>query len=248
MDIEDIAMRYPKEVHRAQLLTFEKRRLSPVFPKAYRAQAIGLVEKMHRLMREKDATLVEVNPLILTPEGRLVAADAKVMIDDNSLYRHPELKRHADQYTPLERKAQAYGLHYVELPGERGEIAVIGNGAGLVMASLDLIYYYGGHPASFLDLGGGMGTEAMECALEISLSKPGVKGVFINIFAGITRADEIAEAIVRSKRRRKLRLPLAIRMVGTEEALARKKLEAAGLELSSSMDACVKGIIRRVRP
>lgn len=246
MDIEDVANKYPKEVNRHYFLTLENKRVEKLFPKLYRKQLADMVVKLHQLMVEKDATLVEVNPLMLTKQGTLIAGDAKIIIDDNTLYRHPEFKKYTGEYSAIEQKARAYGLHYVELPQPKGNIAVIGNGAGLVMASLDLIYYYGGHPASFLDLGGGTGVDIMEKALEISLSKPGIRGVFINIFAGITRADEIAEAIVHFKQKQRVKIPFAIRMIGTEEMRAKKTLEAAGLTLAPSMENAIKEIIRKV--
>lgn len=246
MDVEEVTQKYPKEVKRYHFTVFEKARLATVFPKEHRKRLVALAAGLHRLMKEKDAILAEINPLILTNQGALIAADAKVIIDDNALFRHPEFRKCLEEYSPAEQKARTYGLHYVELPQPKGSIAVIGNGAGLVMASLDLVYYYGGHPASFLDLSGGTGKEAMEKALEITLSKKEVRGVLVNVFAGITRADEIAEAIVHFKNRQKVTLPFAIRMIGAEETRAEKILEEAGLPYTSSMETAIKDIIKKV--
>jgi succinyl-CoA synthetase beta subunit len=247
MDIEDIARSSPKSIRRCHLDAFDARKASRLFPKAYRKQATAIARRMHQLMIDKDATLVEINPLALTKRGELVAADAKVIIDESALFRQPELRRLDAQRTPAEREAKEAGMTYVALPGEKGSIAVIGNGAGLVMASLDLVYYYGGHPASFLDLGGGADEQAMEKALAISLGKPGVKGLLVNVFAGITHARGIADAIVRSSARARAKIPLIIRLAGTEQEEARRILERAGMAVSSSMEDGVKAVVRRTR-
>jgi succinyl-CoA synthetase beta subunit len=196
---------------------------------------IPLIEAMHKLMKELDAELVEINPLVLV-EGKLIAADAKIRIDDNSLFRHPEFE---EKKSGLETKAKEAGLNYVEL---EGNIAVIGNGAGLVMATLDILANFGGKPANFLDVGGGASVEKMEKALEIALLKPDVKGIFINIFGGITRCDEIAEGIVNYTKKNKISIPIVVRMIGTNEAKGKDILSKAKIHCLASMEECAKKI------
>ncbi|MDR7434773.1 MAG: ADP-forming succinate--CoA ligase subunit beta [Armatimonadota bacterium] len=175
---------------------------------------------LYRLLREEDAELAEINPLALT-DGHLVAIDAKLILDDNASYRHPD--RPADQeMTELERMAKEHDLSYVELDGD---IAIIGNGAGLVMATLDMVAHFGGRPANFLDVGGGASTEAMKQALAIATRKPGIRVLFVNIFGGITRCDDIARGIVENRPS----VPMVVRLTGTNEEEGRAILEAQGI-------------------
>lgn len=175
---------------------------------------------LYRLACERDAELAEINPLALC-QGRWLAVDAKVVVDDNARPRQPHLPAD-EETTELEQLAREYDLSYVELSGD---IAIIGNGAGLVMSTLDMVAHFGGRPANFLDVGGGASTEAMRRALDLALRKPGVRALLINIFGGITRCDDVARAIAASPPP----VPTSIRLTGTNEEEGRRILQAAGM-------------------
>jgi len=181
-----------------------------------------LFKKMLQIAKDKDATLVEINPLILS-NHKLYAADSKIIIDDNALYRQ-------------KFKGEKEGGNYVELDGD---IGIIGNGAGLVMATLDTLAYYQGRPANFLDVGGGSSTEVVEKAIDKVLENSNVKKLFINIFAGISRCDEVAKGIVNKK----IKIPMVIRMVGTNQEEGRKILEDNGIKAFDSMEECAREIV-----
>jgi len=200
----------------------------------------SIIFKLGKIMQDKDAELIEINPLAITPEG-FEALDAKLVIDDNSLYRHKEFEvdlKESQEFTEIEKAAKEAGLAYVELDGDVG---IIGCGAGLVMASLDVINHYGGKPANFLDIGGGANSENMKKALDIINMKEGLKAIFINIFGGITKCDEIAQGILEYNPK----VPVYVRMMGTNEKKAKEILNSAGYELYQSMqeaaEAAVKG-------
>jgi len=190
----------------------------------------------YRLALDFDAELAEMNPLVEMPEGNFVAADTRLIIDDNALYRHQELQKRPmeeAEMTKQELAAQKSGLAYVKLDGDVG---IIGNGAGLVMATLDAIQLYGGKPANFLDVGGGASSDMMATALDIVLSDPNVKVVFINILGGITRCDEVANGILEAKKRVGFTKPMVIRLVGTNEDEGRRILTEAGVHVLDSME------------
>jgi succinyl-CoA synthetase beta subunit len=200
-----------------------------------------IVARMYKLFVSKDCTLVEINPLCELADGGYIALDAKVVIDDNALFRHPELQKYkTDDYTDLEKEAKQNNLSYVELDGD---IAVIGNGAGLVMATLDTLAHFGGQVANFLDVGGGANAEQMKKALTIALKKSGVKKIFINIFGGITRADEIAKGLVEFRDEFGLKIPVVLRVVGTHEAEAKKILTAAHIDFSDDIEAAARKVV-----
>jgi succinyl-CoA synthetase beta subunit len=180
----------------------------------------AIASTLYRLYWQEDADLAEINPLARVG-GRLLCVDAKLVLDDNAAYRHSD-RPPSEEMTALEREAREHGLAYVELDGD---IAVIGNGAGLVMSTLDLLAYVGGRPANFLDVGGGASEQSMQTAIDLVQRKPGVRALFINIFGGITRTDDIARGIVR----RPPRVPASIRLTGTNEAEARRILSDAGI-------------------
>ncbi len=195
---------------------------------------LKFMPKLDRMFKELDAELAEINPLALTPNG-LVAADAKVTIDDDALYRHQELPRISEK-TALERKAEELDLAYVEL---EGDIAVMANGAGITMATLDMVQHYGGEPANFLDFGGGADVEKTSQSLELLLgTDPRV--LLINIFGGITRCDVVAEAFVRVKQSQGIELPVSFRLIGTNEEEGRAILEKEGIKTFNSMDEAVR--------
>ena len=192
--------------------------------------------KHYRAAMDFDAELAEMNPLVETKDGKFVAADTRLIIDDNALYRHQEFTSRPmedAELTPQELQAQTSGLAYVKLDGNVG---IIGNGAGLVMATLDAIQLYGGKPANFLDVGGGASADMMAVALDIVLSDPNVKVLFINILGGITRCDEVANGILEAQKRVGLTKPMVIRLVGTNEEEGRRILTDAGIHVLNSME------------
>lgn len=191
---------------------------------------------LYRLFRELDGELAEINPLAVTPKG-LVALDARVILDDNAAFRHADIAATApaDILSPLEKRAREQGLQYVELDGE---IGVVGNGAGLVMATLDLVAHFGGRPANFCDLGGGTGADVTARAIDLVVSHPKVKVLLVNIMAGITRCDDVAKGILTV--REKIKVPAVVRMVGTNQAEGRKILEEAGITALDGMDEAAK--------
>jgi len=196
--------------------------------------------KHYQLTIEQDAELAEMNPLIEKPDGKFVAADTRIIIDDNALYRHPEFKKRPfeeAELTPQEQEAQKSGLAYVKLDGD---IGIIGNGAGLVMATLDAIQLYGGKPANFLDVGGGASSDMMAAALNIVFSDPKVRVVFVNILGGITRCDEVANGILETKKKVGFTKPMVIRLVGTNEEEGRRILTDAGIHVLNSMEEAAK--------
>ncbi len=186
-------------------------------------------------------------PLVIIPDGRVVAADAKINFDDNATYRHPELEamREVAEEDPLERKAKERGLNnYVRLDGDVG---IIGNGAGLVMGTLDIVAREGGKAANFLDVGGGANAALVANALGLVLSDPNVKGVLFNIFGGITRGDEVANGIVQGVKQVELKVPLVIRLSGTNEKEGRQILQDNGYEVAATMEEAAKKIVALTR-
>jgi succinyl-CoA synthetase beta subunit len=185
-----------------------------------------IISGLYEVMVDSDAMLAEINPLTVTEDGKAVAADAKVDIDDSAVYRHPDLAKFESESfaDPVERLASERGLAYVKLDGNLG---VVGNGAGLVMMTLDVIKQAGGKAANFLDIGGGAKAEVMRNAMETVLSDPRVEGIVINIFGGITRGDEVARGLLDAASTLDIRVPVAIRLAGTREAEAREVLEGS---------------------
>lgn len=196
----------------------------------------AIATALYRLLVTEEAELAEINPLARTPEG-LLALDAKVVLDDNAAFRHPD-RPPREEETPLEEAARRAGLAYVELDGD---LAIVGNGAGLVMATLDMVAHFGGRPANFLDVGGGASEEHMAAAIDIALRKPGVRALFINIFGGITRCDDIARAIAAHRPP----VPLVVRLTGTNEEEGRRILEAAGIRAFVDPEAAAREAVAR---
>jgi succinyl-CoA synthetase beta subunit len=210
------------------------------------AEGVGLariIDTLGRIALEKDAELVEINPLIATTSGDIVAADARITIDDNSLFRHPEFQnRSAERVddSPLEAEARHQGLAYVDLSGTVG---IIGNGAGLVMATLDLVDLFGGKPANFLDIGGGARPEIVKKSLLLVMSKPEVRSVLVNILGGITRCDLVAEGVIAGLKEAPVKKPVAVRMIGTNEEEGTRMLADAGVRAFESMEEAVKEVL-----
>jgi succinyl-CoA synthetase beta subunit len=190
-------------------------------------------QALYRCFDATDASLAEINPLILTGDGRVVALDAKLNFDDNALFRHPEIvaMRDLDEEDPLEIEASKYDLNYISLDGN---IACMVNGAGLAMATMDVIKLYGGSPANFLDVGGGATAEKVTAAFKIMLKNPKVRAILVNIFGGIMKCDTIAAGVVAAARQVKLSVPLVVRMKGTNEDLGKKILKDSGLPIISA--------------
>jgi len=228
MEIEDIAARYPEAIVKLPidpkwgLWNYEIRhalKKAGIQVKAH-TRLVSLIENLYRMYREKDCTLVEINPCVLTSEGQVVAVDAKIAIDDSALFRHPEFSKDEESAEdPIEAEAARRGIAYVKLDGE---IGVIGNGAGLVMLTLDEIAKTGKKAANFLDVGGGAQAERVRDCVELVLMDQGVKVLLINIFGGITRGDEVAKGVVQAIQELRVDIPIVARIEGTnaEEALA----------------------------
>ena len=213
----------------------------------YVTQLSNLIQNMYKFFLEKDASLVEINPLIVTETNKLLCLDAKVNFDDNALYRHPEIEKLRDENEEdvYEREASKYDLAYIKLDGNIGCMV---NGAGLAMASLDIIKMYGGEPANFLDVGGGASKEKVSSAFKIILSDTGVKGILVNIFGGIMRCDIIAEGIVAAAKELKISVPLVVRLEGTNVNEGKKILENSSIEIipASNLDDAAKKIVKLV--
>lgn len=202
-------------------------------------QASRIIMQLYDAYRAAGCTLAEINPLITTPGGEVKAIDAKMNIDDNALFRLPDVAAMRDEAAedPAERKAREAGLSYIQLDGDVGCCV---NGAGLAMATMDLVKHYGGDPANFLDIGGSSNPDKVVTAFEIITSDPNVKSILFNIFGGITRCDDVANGIVEATRRIDVRLPIAIRLTGTNEDLAVEILKENGFEAMTDMDEVVK--------
>lgn len=249
MEIEEVAESHPEAIAKLHPepwrgpLPFEVRDL--IFRAGLgplQSQLGPLVGKLYGLARTYDALTIEINPLALTRDGGLVAADGKLEIDDNAMFRHKDL-RGADESDddPLEAEAKRRHLTYVRLDGW---IGVIGNGAGLVMNTLDLVQREGGRAANFLDVGGGAKAEVVHSALELVTSDPHVKGVLINIFGGITRGDEVAKGVIDAWRELRLTLPLVVRLTGTREEEGRRMLQEAGIAPEASATLAARKVVQ----
>src|SRR5919109_3968037 len=232
IDIEEVAATRPEAIRRAAidpllgLRPFHVRRLVGGFPEEAREGAGALLERLYDVLLENDATLVEVNPLAVLKERRVVPLDAKVTIDDNALSRHPDLAAYASAFPvdPTEARARELGLQYVKL---EGQVGIIGNGAGLVMSTLDVVQQAGGAAANLLDLGGGGGADGLAASLEVILSDPAVRSVLVNIFGGITRCDLVARGILEALERVDATVPIVVRLDGTNAEEGRRILAEA---------------------
>ncbi len=241
VDIEEVARTKPEAIHKLAvdpiwgLSDFQARQLAfRLFQDKKKAlKAAGIIQKLYRAFQEVDAQLAEINPLVETPEGELLAVDAKIVVDDNALYRHPDLEqmRDMDYEEPKELEAKAADLSYVKLDGTIGCCV---NGAGLAMATMDVIKHFGGEPANFLDIGGSSRPEKVIKAMEIITSDPNVKVIYFNIFGGITRCDDVARGLVEAFRTMEVKVPLVIRLTGTNEEEGRRILEESGIPLHTA--------------
>jgi len=253
VDIEEVARTAPEKIVRFHvplegLRPYMARNLMrPLFPEfAQAAQAADILMKLHRVFTDGDCSLAEINPLAVTPEGKVIALDAKVILDDNADFRHRDWEDWRDpaEETPGARLARDKGLSYVKLDGDIGCIV---NGAGLAMATMDLIKHYGGEPANFLDIGGSSNPEKVTAALKIITGDSHVRAILFNIFGGITRCDDVANGIVTSLQASPLDVPLVIRLTGTNEDKARQILRDFGLGATTSMDEAVRMVIEKAQ-
>ena len=198
-------------------------------------ECAAMIEGLYRLVLEKDVSLIEINPLVVTTDGHLIALDAKMSFDSNALFRHPDIValRDENEEDPMEIEAARHELSYIKLDGSIGCMV---NGAGLAMATMDIIKLYGSEPANFLDVGGGASKEKVQAAFKVILSDPSVKGILVNIFGGIMRCDIIAEGIVAAAREMAITVPLVVRLEGTNVDLGKEILAKSGLKIVPADD------------
>ena len=243
MDIEEVAAHTPEKIHKvwidpmAGLLDAEADTIAKKIgiPDAAVIQARACLQGLYRAFVEKDAMLAEINPLVLTVDQRVIALDAKMNFDSNALYRHPEIVafRDLDEEDPAEVEASKFDLSYISLDGNIGCLV---NGAGLAMATMDIIKLYGGSPANFLDVGGGANKEKVTEAFKLMLKNPKLSAILVNIFGGIMKCDVIAEGVVAAAREVHLKVPLIVRLEGTNVDLGKKILAESGLAIISASD------------
>ena len=232
IEIEEVARTKPEAIRRVHvhpargLRPYHARRLTGHLPAEAREGAADVLTKASSVLEQTDATLVEINPMVLLTDGTVMALDSKVTVDDNALFRQPDVAALSDSFPidPIEQRAREAGLQYVKLDGEVG---IIGNGAGLVMATLDVVKQAGADAANFLDVGGGASAEVMATSLEVILSDPSVRSVLVNIFGGITRCDLVARGILEALERVTPRVPIVVRLDGTNAEEGRRILAEA---------------------
>jgi len=241
MEIEEVAAHSPEKIHKVAIdpvvgLTdadAEAVALKIGVPPASLGQARAFMQGLYKAFVECDCSLAEINPLILTGDGRVLALDAKLNFDANALFRHPDIVAMRDlaEEDPAEIEASKFDLSYISL---NGNIGCLVNGAGLAMATMDVIKLFGAEPANFLDVGGGATTQKVTEAFKLMLKNPAVKGILVNIFGGIMRCDTIAEGVIAAAREVNLGVPLVVRMKGTNEDLGKKMLKESGLPIISA--------------
>ncbi|MHB2036065.1 MAG: ADP-forming succinate--CoA ligase subunit beta [Nitrososphaerales archaeon] len=252
VDLEVLAHTSPDKIYREEI--------DPILGlHAYQAreaaEAIGLngktanefssiALKIFQIFEAVDADLAESNPLAIRSDGSLVALDSRLTLDDNALYRHPEYRQVDEELTPIEREAQAAGLAFVQLDGD---IGIIGNGAGLVMGTLDVVAHFGGKPANFLDMGGGSNAESVYAAVKLCLKQKNLKAVFVNILGGITKCDDVANGLVRALKESQVKIPFTVRMVGTNEEEGRRILSENGIAFLDSMETAAQAVVKASR-
>lgn len=253
VDIEDVAKSSPGKIARLlidPLTGFNQAETMAMLGKLNvkgddAARLASIINTLYTVTLESDAELVEINPLAKTDSGEFVAADAKMIIDDNALFRHPEFQgkesERAEEYTPVEIEARKQGLAYVDLDGD---IGVVGNGAGLVMATLDLVKHFGGEPANFLDIGGGGNVDITRNGLLLVMSKPKVKAIVLNVLGGITRCDIVAQAVIEAMKQAPQKKPVVVRMMGTNEEEGKRMLDEAGINYYPNMEEAIEQVLK----
>ena len=243
MDIEEIAIKKPEKIITTrvdvekEISDTDCERIIEVFKLEYDAkdQAIDLIKSIYKIFIEKDASLIEINPLVLTKENNILCLDAKINFDDNAIFRHPDISelRDLNEEDPIEIEAKKKELSYIKLDGNIGCMV---NGAGLAMATMDIIKLFGGSPANFLDVGGGASKEQVTAAFKLILSDKKVKGILINIFGGIMRCDVLAQGVVEAAKETNIKIPLVVRLAGTNFEEGKKILDKSGLKILSASD------------
>ena len=252
MDIEETSLTFPDRISRHWIdpgVGFSERDVIDIVSRLNTSQAdaakfASIIGTLYKVTMDYDAELAEINPLAKTPSGEFIAADARIIVDDNALFRHPEFKERGlvrAEDTPREAEARRQKLAYVDLDGD---IGIIGNGAGLVMATLDLVHVFGGKPANFLDIGGGAQVEIIKKAVILVMSKPGVRAVLINILGGITRCDLVAQGIIEGLNESAIKKPIAVRLMGTNEEEGAQILHQAGIYSYSNIEETVKEVLK----
>ena len=253
MDIEEVAATHPDKVAKVWIDPLIGLRPFQVKEACYRAQVppdlipemSRFIEKVYRIFKEQDAILVEINPLALLGSGELIALDGKMETDDNARFRHPDAKGVDEQAEhPLEQRAKELGLSYVKLDGEVG---IVGNGAGLVMTTLDMIQRHGGKAANFLDIGGGAKAEVVKNGLSLILSDSDVKSILINVFGGITRCDEVAKGLLSVIQEMEVHVPIVVRLAGTRAEEGRALLAESNLATAESFQEAAKKAVELAR-
>jgi succinyl-CoA synthetase beta subunit len=256
MDIEEVAERTPEKIHKVAIdpvqgladADADEIALAIGVPREALAQGRALLKALYRCFDETDASLVEVNPLIVSGDKRVLALDAKLNFDDNALFRHPELAalRDFDEEDPAETEASKHDLNYIQL---EGDIGCLVNGAGLAMATMDIIKFYGGAPANFLDVGGGASTEKVTEAFKIMLRNPSLRAILVNIFGGIMRCDVIAQALVDASKAVSLKVPLVVRLEGTNVEQGKQILADSRLPIisASNMADAAQKVVKAAR-
>jgi succinyl-CoA synthetase beta subunit len=250
MEIEEVAAKTPEKIVKVHvdpllgLRDYQARDIAASIdlPREYWKDFAKIAAGLWHVYSETDATLAEINPLVITKDKRMMAVDGKMMIDDNSLYRHTDLAemRDIDEEAPAETEARKYGLSYIKLDGNIGCMV---NGAGLAMTSMDIVKLFGGEPANFLDIGGGAGADKVSAAMRIILSDPNVKAVLLNIFGGITRCDEVAHGILAAMKETQPKVPMVVRLVGTNAEEGRQILADAHMITAETLaDAAKKAV------
>lgn len=252
VNVEELAKKHPEDLLRVNinplvgLLDYQIRKILSFLSLTsnQKKDLYKIIKAMYEIMRKYDCELVEINPLAVTTRGDLIALDTRMIIDDNSKYRHPDIEEPEEEYTEYEKIAKEKGFSYVELDGD---IGVIGNGAGLTMATMDLVFHYGGRPANFLDIGGGARAERVKEAVKVLLQHPRVKVILVNILGGITRCDEVAKGIVAAVKEASVEKPIFVRMMGTNEEEGKRILRSAGINVYESMEEAALAAVKVVR-
>ena len=255
IDIEEVASKSPEKIIttkidlKDQISNDEFEKIIKIFNLNgnLKNQAISLIKSIYKMFVDTDANMVEINPLILTKENKVLCLDAKINFDDNALFKHPEILnlRDLNEEDPSEIEASQYGLSYIKL---NGSIGCMVNGAGLAMATMDIIKLYGEEPANFLDVGGGASKEKVSAAFKIILSDKNVKGILINIFGGIMRCDVLAQGMVDAAKKMNIHIPLVVRLAGTNFKEGKKILDNSGLKLISAenLEDAAKKIVKAI--
>lgn len=249
IEIEDTAVNAPEKIHKIplslEILSEEKKvvdQLAKIFDLKFTRDIFSIIKKMFNLFIENDCSLVEINPLVIDQNNQLIALDAKIVIDDNALFKHPDLEKlkNTEEYSPDELDAKNASLAFVSLDGNIGCMV---NGAGLAMATMDLIKYFGEKPANFLDIGGSSNPQKVVDGLKILLRNKSIKAILINIFGGITRCDDIARGLVEAEKEFNINIPLVIRLIGTNDREGIEILKNNGFTAFSGLTEAVKAVV-----